>query len=456
MANNISRRDFMAHTRALTALGLASSLPPAHAATEIPNIIILFADDLGYGDLSCYGHPVIRTPNLDAMARDGVRLTSFYAAAPSCTPSRAALLTGRYPQRCGLPRVLGPQDTIGLPDSEITLAQLLKKKNYHTMAIGKWHLGHAEKKYLPTAKGFDNYFGLLYSNDMQPPWVKTDKPLQLYRNDTPVEHPVQQETLTERYTQEAVRFIHQHSRQPFFLYLSYTMPHLPLHVSKTFRGRSRAGLYGDVVETIDWSVGEINNALAKAGLTDKTLIMFTSDNGPWCNMPDRMLQDGIEKWDAGSPGLLRGAKGTTWEGGQRVPFIAKWPNHIPAGQCSCDMAATLDILPTLAAVTGIQAPPDRVLDGENMLPFLQGRDRSPRQAFYYLNNMQLDAVRVGQWKMRVAPPQETTAAMCELYDLETDPAEKYNVADRHADLVRQMADKMRAMQQELNVKTNLP
>jgi arylsulfatase A-like enzyme len=455
MAHNISRRDFMAHTQALAAAGLASSLLPANAAAETPNIIIIFADDLGYGDLSCYGHPVIRTPNLDALARDGMRLTSFYTAAPSCTPSRAGLLTGRYPQRCGLPRVLGPQDSVGLPDSEITLAQLLKKKNYQTMAIGKWHLGHAEKRFLPTAKGFDGYFGLLYSNDMQPPWVQTDKPLQLYRDTAPVEHPVQQDTLTERYTQEAVRFIRNNSQQPFFLYLAHTMPHLPLHVSEKFRGRSRGGLYGDVIEAIDWSVGEICKTLAEKNLTDKTLILFTSDNGPWCNMPDRMLHEGIEKWDAGTPGLLHGAKGTTWEGGQRVPFIAKWPNHIPAGLSSCDMASTLDLLPTLAAVCDIELPHDRVLDGANLYPFLQGLAESPRQEFYYLNNMQLDGVRSGKWKLRIAPPEGHTASLCELYDLETDPAEKYNVADRHSDLVQNLTAKMRAMAQELKVKTNL-
>jgi arylsulfatase A len=455
MAKNISRRDFMAQTQAVAAIGLAASLQPANAVTETPNIIILFADDLGYGDLSCYGHPVIRTPNLDAMAREGIRLTSFYTAAPSCTPSRAALLTGRYPQRCGLPRVLGPQDTMGLPDSEITLAQLLKQKNYQTMAIGKWHLGHAENRFLPTAKGFDSYYGLLYSNDMQPPWVQTDKPLQLYRNTEPIEHPVQQETLTERYTEEAVHFIKNHSHQPFFLYLAYTMPHLPLHVSEKFRGRSRAGLYGDVIETIDWSVGEISRTLAEEDLSDKTLILFTSDNGPWCNMPDRMLHDGIEKWDAGSPGLLHGAKGTTWEGGQRVPFIAKWPNHIPAGQCSCDMAATLDLLPTLAAVSSIKPPQDRVLDGENLLPFLQGQSGTPRKELYYLNNMQLDGVRFGKWKLRITPPEGNASPACELYDLETDPAEKYNVADRHSDLVQQLTEKMLTMAKELKVKTNL-
>ena len=282
-------------------------------AERPPNIVIIFADDLGYGDLSSYGHPTIKTPRLDRMAEEGVRLTSFYVASPACSPSRYALLTGRYPVRSDIIWALGPDEERGIAASEYTLAEALKERGYRTAAVGKWHLG-ARPGFFPTEHGFDSYFGLLYSNDMMPPWVMTERPLQLWRDTVPVEHPVDQSTLTERYTEQAVSFIRDSGDAPFFLYLAHSMPHVPLHTSERFRGRSAGGLYGDVVETIDWSAGRILDVLEEEGLADQTLVIFTSDNGPWNEMPDRMFSEGkIQPWDAGSAGPLRGSKATTWE-----------------------------------------------------------------------------------------------------------------------------------------------
>lgn len=415
---------------------------------RLPNIVLLFADDLGYGDLSSYGHPTIWTPNLDRMADEGIRMTSFYAAAPVCTPSRAALLTGRYALRTGLPNVLGPDSENGLPASEITLAEALKERGYRTAAIGKWHLGSADTSMYPTSHGFDSYFGLLYSNDMIPPWVQTERPLQLYRGTEPVEHPVDQATLTERYTDEAVEIIRSAGGEPFFIYLAYSMPHLPVSASEEFLGKSRGGLYGDVIETIDWSAGRILETLQEEGLDDRTIVVFTSDNGPWLNLPDRMLQKGIEPWHAGSPGLLRGAKATTYEGGQRVPGIIRWPGHIPAGQVSTDIATTMDLYTTLLTAAGAEVPDDRDVDGNNLLPMLRGETPSPTSTFYYFRGEQLEGIRDQNWKLRLshhlrddlAPDQPLTP---ELYDLDVDPAEQYNVADRNPEVVTRLLEQMR-------------
>ena len=283
-----------------------------------PNIIILFADDMGYGDLSCYGHPLIKTPQLDQLADEGIRLTSFYVAESLCTPSRAALLTGRYPFRSGMHFVLGPESTNGLPVSEFTMAEALKSVGYRTAIFGKWHLGH-EPDYLPTRHGFDTYFGIPYSNDMMKPWVNTDVPMALWENESPVEQPVDQDYLTVRYTERAVAFIRENKDYPFFLYLPYNMPHMPVHAAPEFRGKSRGGLYGDVIEMIDWSVGEILKTLDESDLTKNTLVVFTSDNGPWSEVPDRMVANGNERYHAGTSGLLEGSKATPWEGGYRVP-----------------------------------------------------------------------------------------------------------------------------------------
>ncbi|MGH9341218.1 MAG: sulfatase family protein [Acidobacteriota bacterium] len=393
--------------------------------------------------MGSFGHPTIRTLNLDRMAFEGIRLTSFYAA-PSCSPSRAALLTGRYPVRSGISRVLGPDSDRGLPPSEVTLAERLKSRNYRTVAIGKWHLG-TEEEYLPTSNGFDEYFGLLYSNDMQPPWVQTERPLKLYRNSEPVGYPVNQATLTERYTEEAIKFIRDAQDQPFFLYLPYTMPHVPISVSERFAGQSRNGLYGDVIETIDWSVGQILQALKQEGLDENTLVVFTSDNGPWLNMPERMFGEGIVKpWHAGSPGPLRGWKGTTYEGGMRVPFIARWPNRIPAGQTSAEPTSVMDLYATFLSLAGAQIPQDRPVDGRDITPLLTEGAASPHQALYYFSGELLEGVREGPWKLRIARD-----SALELFNLEVDPSERYNLAGQNPEIVTRLRSRMEAFAEEL-------
>jgi arylsulfatase A-like enzyme len=388
------------------------------------------------------------------MAREGIRLTSFYAA-PSCSPSRAALLTGRYPPRSGIHRVLGPDERGGIPASEITLAEALKSQGYRTAAIGKWHLGSSDEKFFPTKNGFDEYFGLLYSNDMTPPWVETDRPLKLYRNAQPVEHPVKQATLTERYTDEAVRFIKSSKGSPFFLYLAYTMPHVPLHASEKFLGSSRAGLFGDVVETIDWSAGRILDVLKEEGLDDTTLVVFTSDNGPWLDMPPRMFRGGeVKPQHAGSPGPLRGWKGSTYEGGVRVPCIFRWPGRIPPGRVSADIACTMDIFATLVKLSGAEVPADRVVDGLDILPLLSGTGPSPREEFCYYLGKSLEAVRRGKWKLRISNHlrqniPEGQPLRPELYDLDVDPSERYDQSAGHPEIVTELKGLMERLSREM-------
>lgn len=439
METGISRRSFLGISASVLGASMAAAAPQASAqGRKRPNFIVIFTDDMGYGDLGCYGHPTIRTPHLDQMARDGLRMTSFYVAAAVCSPSRAALLTGRYPVRCGMPGNTGPGSDKHLPESEITIAQALRDEGYRTMAIGKWHLGHQRPELLPTGRGFDHWYGLPYSNDMRKPWVQTDEPLQLYRDAEPIEHPVDQDTLTERYTDEAVRFIEDGGDEPFFLYLAHNMPHLPVRTSDRFRGTSDAGLYGDVIETIDWSVGRIREALRAKGIDDNTLILFTSDNGPWLNLPDRMLQEGNDWWHTGSPGPLRGAKGTTYEGGFRVPMIACWPGVIPAGSESHDVASTMDFLPTLLTAAGADLPVDRTLDGVDIMPLLKGEAEVPHEYFYYFLGSNLQGVRKGDWKYR----KENDSAEAELYHLGRDPGERYNVAGQEPDIASALAEKM--------------
>lgn len=429
-----NRRQFLTALSATPALAALGAPAQASAQQRPPNVVLIFADDMGYGDLGCYGHPTIRTPELDRMAADGARLTNFYAAVPVCSPSRAALLTGRYSVRCGMPGNTGPGSDAHLPESEVTIAQTLKARGYRTMAVGKWHLGHQRPELLPTGRGFDHWYGLPYSNDMQPPWVQTDVPLHLFRDTRPIEHPVDQTTLTERYTDEAVRFIGESGDTPFFLYLAHSMPHLPVRTSERFRGQSRAGLYGDVIETMDWSCGRIRQALEEHGLAENTLVVFTSDNGPWLNLPDRMLAEN-ERWHAGSPGPFRGAKGTTYEGGVRVPMIAWWPGTVPGGMRCDELATTLDLFPTIAHAAGAEPPAGRTLDGHDILPMLRDGTPSPREAFYYFLGSNLEAVRKGPWKYRQAPKD----AEPELFHLDRDPSERYNLAAAHPELTADLA-----------------
>ena len=414
----INRRDF------LKAAGAAALCQPALAAARPPNVVIIFCDDLGYGDLGCYGSN-IRTPNLDRMAAEGMRFTHFYSANPVCSPSRASLMTGRYPTRVGVPRVLNAKDTTGLPDSEVTMAQVLKAGNYRTMCIGKWHLGHLPQ-YLPTNRGFDEYFGIPYSNDMNP--------RVLLHNTEVVEPQATLETLTPRYTEHALRFIQQSQGAPFFLYFAHTYPHIPLAASPRFRGKSRQGLFGDVVEEIDWSVGEVFAALKKHSLDNNTLVMFSSDNGPWYQ---------------GSPGRLRGRKGSTYDGGVREPFIARLPGRIPRGRVCHGVGSMMDLVPTVARLCDVPLPKNP-LDGIDIWPLLSGqKPELEREALLYFDNVHLQCARWKQWKLHVAryntfaySPAPAAGRVNlpltrpELYDLVADPDESYDAAPEHPDVVK--------------------
>lgn len=403
----------------------ALSARAIRAARPLPNIVLIYADDLGYGDLGCYGSS-IATPNLDRMASEGVRFTDFYSPNPVCSPSRAGLLTGRYPVRTGVPDVLFPNQA-GLPDSETTLAQVLKAREYRTTCIGKWHLGDIPQC-MPLRRGFDEFFGIPYSNDMNP------RPLM--RNTTVIEREATLETLTGRYTEEAVAFIRRSRDVPFLLYMPHTFPHIPLAASERFRGKSHLGLYGDVVEELDWSVGEVLAALKNEGLDEDTLVVFASDNGPWFS---------------GSPGRLRGRKGTTYEGGVRVPFIARMPGRIEPGRVCEGVASGMDMLPTIAALTGAPLPANP-LDGIDIWPLLSGeRDELEREALLYFDSVNLQCARLGKWKLHVSryncppfvpvPPEgrmNLPLDSPELFNMEQDPDESYNLADDFPEVVTEI------------------
>jgi len=425
-----------------------------------PNIIIIFADDLGYGDLGCYGHPSIRTPNLDRMAAEGLRFTDFYAAASVCTPSRAALMTGRLPVRSGMcsdrRRVLFPDSAGGLPAEEITVAEALRARGYATGCIGKWHLGHLPE-FLPTRHGFDEYFGLPYSNDMD----RTSEAPQgraaflhprneywnvpLLRNQEIIERPARQEQLTRRYTEQALDFIQRHKSRPFFLYFPHTFPHVPLFASDSFNGQSARGLYGDTVEELDWSVGQVLDAVRREGLAERTLVFFTSDNGPWLTQ----LEQG------GSAGLLREGKGSTWEGGMREPAIAWWPGRIKPGGVTSEIGSTLDLFTTSLSLAGAPLPDDRSIDGLDLSPVLFGTGSSPRETMFFYRGTRLYAVRHGPFKAHwitqsaYGPdaPQEHNPPL--LFHLGHDPSEQFNVAGKHPEVLQSMAEIVKRHQAEL-------
>jgi len=457
---SLNRRDFLrvlgagATSLAMGRVAMAQVRGGVSRGPRWPNFIIIFIDDQGYQDVGCFGSPNIKTPNLDQMAREGMRFTDFYAAASVCSPSRAALLTGCYPPRVGITRVLFPRDNIGLNPSEITIADLMKQQGYATACIGKWHLGHLPE-FLPTRNGFDYYFGIPYSNDMdgvkgkdknldrawrEKDWTPWNVPLM--RNEEIVERPANQTKLIERYTEEATGFIRKNANNSFFLYLPHTMPHIPLFVSDKFYTDDVMQAYKVTVEQIDWSVGEVLKAVKEIGADERTLVVYTSDNGPWL----------AKKHMGGSALPLRDGKFSTYDGGMREPCIMRWPGKIPAGRVCSEVCGTIDLLPTLARQAGTQAPTDRVIDGRDIWPLMTGQPgaKSPRKVRYYYRGTNLEGIREGRWKLHIANKKT------ELYDLKTDIGEKWNYAEKYPQIVKRMTDMMNEFDSSLKANSRPP
>ena len=427
--------------------------------SKSPNFIIIFTDDQGFEDIGCFGSPKIKTPHLDKLAAEGRKFTSFYSANSVCSPSRASLLTGCYPVRVSIPGVLFPRHEIGLNPDEITIADLLKSKGYATSCIGKWHIGH-KPKFLPTRQGFDSYYGIPYSNDMTIDTeanlaadiklregftierIRNEKPkkdfVPLMRNEEVIEYPCDQTTLTQRYTEEAVKFIEENKNKPFFLYLPHTMPHIPLFASEKFKGKSERGLYGDTIEEIDWSVGEIMKSLRDNNLDENTLVIYTSDNGPW------KLKGGR----GGSAHPLRGFKFQTYEGGMRVPCIMHWKGKVPAGSSCDEIAATIDLLPTIAGLSGAEMPNERTIDGKDIWPLIAGKKgaQTPHEIYFFYKGNKLESARQGKWKLRRSGKNSQTV---ELYDLASDISESKNLAKENEILVNEMIKKMNLFDEKL-------
>lgn len=439
---------------------------PAFSADELsrPNIVLIFADDLGYGDIGPFGAKNVKTPQLDRFANEGLKFTSFYAT-PVCSMSRACLMTGCYNARVSLPGVLFPNSPIGLHPDEITLAEIVKQKGYSTICIGKWHLGHRDP-FLPTKQGFDSYFGIPYSNDMTLDTKHTRfakdcvfrdgmteekaraeairHTVPLMRGEEVVEYPADQTTLTQRYTAEAVQFIRKHKADPFFIYLPHTMVHVPLAASDSFRGQSGAGLLGDAIEELDASVGEIMKTLKELQLDEKTLVIFTSDNGA----------------ATGSSAPWRGKKGSNFEGGVREPCLMRWPGRIPAGTICNRIAGNIDVLPTIAKLVGVELPKDRTLDGRDISALMFDPQAAPvrDQHFYFTANQSLAAIRSGDWKLFPSAPAENgkgkknkapAASGVVLYNLATDPGETENVAAANPEIVAKLQAEVARMEAEM-------
>jgi arylsulfatase A-like enzyme len=431
-----------------------------------PNIVVVLTDDLGFGDVGCYGATDIATENLDRMAAEGLRFNNFCVAAPTCTPSRAALLTGCYPARVGLPAILMPWSRTGLSDEERTIADVLKTRGYATACYGKWHLGH-HPEFLPTRHGFDEYFGIPYSNDM---WLNHPVPhraermleLPLYQDEEVIELNPDQRQLTTWYTERSVSFIRDNQHRPFFLYLPHSMPHVPLHVSQKFEGRSGRGLYGDVIMEIDWSVGTILATLRDLEIEDNTLVLFTSDNGPWIEYGDH----------GGSAGPLREGKWTTFDGGQRVPAIMRWPGRIPGGRVVDELVSAIDLLPTFASLAGADLPPHPV-DGHDVWSILsaEAQDLRPERLFLHYRGYHLEAVRQGRWKLHFPhtykhlvqagaggkPGKSSTETIgLELFDLKADAGEGQDVASEYPAVVRRLATLAREMSRHILAERRAP
>lgn len=457
---------------------VAAGARPSEKARRLPNIVIIFTDDQGYGDVGCFGARGLRTPNLDRMARDGMRFTNFYVSEPVCSASRASLLTGSYAVRVGLQGALNHTSTIGIHQNEVLLPELLKQRGYVTALFGKWHLGH-HPKFNPTRHGFDEYFGLPYPNDMSNkyhPVVRTFPPLPVLEGGKVVMEEPDQSQFTQWFTQRAIQFIERNKERPFFLYLAHVMPHVPIFASAKFRGKSQGGPYGDVIQELDWSVGRVLATIQKQGLDEHTLVIFTSDNGPF-------LYYGSH---AGSAGPLRGGKLTCFEGGVRVPCIIRWRGKIPAGRDCQELAATIDVLPTVARLAGAELSP-QVIHGKDIWPLLSAQEgaRTPHDAYYYYAGTELQAIRSGDWKLHFPHPYLEVAGEpgrdgkpsnfanlkpesiqesglegiasrhgyrvertgLELYHLTEDPGETRNVAATHPKIVRhleELAEKARA------------
>ena len=453
------------------AAGLLAGMPAA-GQTQRPNVILILADDLGYGDLACYGHRSFKTPHLDLMAAQGAKLTQFNCPAPFCAPTRASLMTGRYPFRCGMVANPAPDggeqaDALHLPESELTLGQLLQQAGYATACIGKWHLGHAQPQWLPTHRGFGEYLGIPYSNDM--------RPVQLVAGDQRLEYPVIQANLTRRYTDQALAFIEKNRARPFFLYLPHAMPHKPLAPSEAWYQKSGSGLYGDVINELDACIGELFEKLKQLQLDETTLVIFTSDNGAWFG---------------GSCGGLRGMKGSSYEGGYRVPCIARWPGKIPPGHVSAEPAITMDLFATALQVAGVTMPDERRIDGRDILPLFTSNAPSPHTVTCGAQGRRLATVRDRRWKLHVLPPRDGFLALdkpgerwidprapdgvtilapyeqyqpsehpglrtgdppraMQLFDLQADPGEQHDVAAAHPEIVARLKKEYDALNRDV-------